>query len=180
VRLEFPDPPLRDEAVALRPWREDDVPAVYAAFQDPLLPRFIRTAPSPYRRSDAEEWFASLDGAESIDLAMTDVESAAVLGGVSLLRFDWENKRVEVGFWVAAEARGRGIATRAVRLLTRWAFESLELARIELLAEEANVASQKVAEHAGFTREGVLRSYFEDKEGGRPDFVLFSLLPGDL
>ena len=171
-------PRLADEAVLLRPWREDDIPAVTAAFQDPLLPRFIRTAPSPYRRSDAEEWFASLDSAESIDLAIAEVESGAVLGGVSLLRFDRENKRAEIGLWVAAEARGRGVATRAVRLLARWGLESLDLARIEFLAEEANVASQRVAERAGFTREGVLRSYFDNK-GTRPDYVMFSLLASD-
>jgi RimJ/RimL family protein N-acetyltransferase len=172
-------PSLGDEAVVLRPWREEDIEAVFEAFQDPLLPRFIRTAPSPYRRSDAEEWFAGLDTAESLDLAITGVESDVVLGGVSLLRFDWENKRAEIGLWVAAEARGRGIATRAVTLLSRWGLESLGLARIEFLAEEENVASQRVAERAGFTREGVLRAYFDNK-GERPDYVMFSLVAGDL
>ena len=172
-------PRLADEAVLLRPWREEDMPAVTAAFQDPLIPRFIRTVPTPYRKSDAEEWFAGLDTAESLNLAITGVESDVVLGGVSLLRFDWENKRAEIGLWVAAEARGRGIATRAVTLLSRWGLESLGLARIDFLAEEENAASQRVAERAGFEREGVLRAYF-DNRGTRPDYVMFSLLPSDL
>jgi RimJ/RimL family protein N-acetyltransferase len=183
VKLDYPDPPLRDEAVVLRPWREDDVPAVFAAFQDPPLRRFIRTAPSPYRRSDAEAWFRTLPEAHasgtSLNLAVADAKTGAPLGGVSLLRFAWEDRRAEIGFWVAREVRGRGIATRAVRLIARWAFEALDLARVELVAEEANVASQRVAERAGFTREGVLRSYLENR-GRRANYVLFSLLPEDL
>ena len=172
-------PQLADEAVVLRPWREEDMTAVTAAFQDPLIPRFIRTVPTPYRESDAGEWFAGLETAESINLAITEAEGGGVLGGVSLLRFDRENKRAEVGLWVAADARGRGVATRAVRLLSRWGLEALDLERIEFLAEEENVASQRVAERAGFTREGVLRAYF-DNRGTRPNYVMFSLLPSDL
>ena len=86
---------------------------------------------------------------------------------------------VEIGYWVKAGARGRGVATRALALLARWAFDELGAARVELRAEPDNVGSQRVAEKAGFTREGVLRSVLDFK-GRRRDAVMFSLLPGDI
>jgi RimJ/RimL family protein N-acetyltransferase len=86
--------------------------------------------------------------------------------------------RGSIGYWLLPEARGRGFATRAVRLVARWALRELGLARLQLLAEPSNEASQRVAERSGFTREGVLRSYTE-LDGRRLDYVMFSLLPGD-
>jgi RimJ/RimL family protein N-acetyltransferase len=83
------------------------------------------------------------------------------------------------GYWLSPAARGRGLATRAVRLLARWAFGELGLARLELTCGPDNEASQQVAERCGFTREGLLRSHVPFK-GGRRDSVLYSLLPGEL
>ena len=85
----------------------------------------------------------------------------------------------DVGYWLASWARGRGVATRALRLLCAWAFDSLDLARIQLHTLPDNDASQRVAERAGFRREGLLRSWTEMK-GRRVDLVMFSLLPGEL
>jgi GNAT superfamily N-acetyltransferase len=76
-------------------------------------------------------------------------------------------------------ARGRGVATHAVRLIGRWAFEDLELARLELTCAPDNHASQQVAARCGFTREGLLRSHVPFN-GGRRDSVMFSLLPGEM
>jgi RimJ/RimL family protein N-acetyltransferase len=76
-------------------------------------------------------------------------------------------------------ARGRGFGTRALQLLSRWAIEGLGLERVELLANPANAASQRVAARAGFTREGLLRGY-RTRHGVREDLVMFSLLPEDL
>jgi RimJ/RimL family protein N-acetyltransferase len=66
-----------------------------------------------------------------------------------------------------------------VRLLAPWALRELRLARVALHTTPDNKASQRVAERAGFTREGVLRS-FEEHDGRRVDVVVFSLLPADL
>ena len=75
--------------------------------------------------------------------------------------------------------RGRGVATHAVRLIADWAFRDLQVARLDLNCGPDNLASQRVAERCGFTREGVLRSHIPFK-GTRRDTVVFSLLPGDL
>ena len=71
-----------------------------------------------------------------------------------MANFDWHEGIGDVFYWLAAEARGRGYATKAVRLISDWAFETLELERLELYAHPDNTASQRVAERAGYIREG--------------------------
>jgi [ribosomal protein S5]-alanine N-acetyltransferase len=88
-------------------------------------------------------------------------------------------RRATIGYWLLPEARGKGLATRAVRLASRWALRDLPLARLGLLTEPSNDHSQRVAERSGFHREGVLRSYVEI-DGRRADYVSFSLISEDL
>jgi RimJ/RimL family protein N-acetyltransferase len=85
----------------------------------------------------------------------------------------------EIGYWVAPWARAKGVATRAVRLLARWSFGEFELRRIELVIAVENTGSNRVAEKAGFTREGVLRQYRENKGVWR-DHYMWSLLREEL
>ena len=103
-----------------------------------------------------------------------------MLGGASLSHVDREQGAgARSASGSAPAARGRGVATRAVRLIARWAFAELRLARLELTCAPDNDAAQRVAERCGFTREGVLRSHMPFK-GGRRDTVVFGLLPGEL
>jgi len=102
-----------------------------------------------------------------------------VLASVGINAITWAHRVGQIGYWVAPEARRQGVATRSVRLLSRWALGLLGLARVEVRVDVENTASQQVAEAAGFTREGVLRSRAESK-GRRWDEVMFSLLPADL
>ncbi len=108
---------------------------------------------------------------------IVDAETDEVVGGVNL-RFA-EHDIAEVSFFLARVARGRGFATRAVRLVARWAFEELAIERLELRAHPDNEASIRVAERAGFTREGLERASRAWPDGTRFDSVLYSLLPGD-
>jgi [ribosomal protein S5]-alanine N-acetyltransferase len=101
-----------------------------------------------------------------------------LMGSISLMRLAWEHARAEVGYWLAPDARGQGHATRALRLITRWGFETLGLERIDLLAATGNPASQHVAERCGYKREAVLRSYMRGKEG-QLDMVAYGLLLSD-
>jgi RimJ/RimL family protein N-acetyltransferase len=86
-----------------------------------------------------------------------------------------------MGYWLAERARGRGIATEAVRLLAAWALDVLRIERLELMIHPENFASQRVAERCGFTREGLLRSYLR-KRGSeeRRDAVVYGLLAHEL
>ena len=178
--LNPPDPPLDDGVVVLRGWRTSDAPDIARMFQDPEALEWTR-APAPYREGDARQWLASLPAqmrrGASLPLAVTDAEDGSLLGSIEL-RMQAEG-RAEFGYVVAAWARGRGIGTRAVRLLARWAFDVLQLERLEVLAQPGNDRSQALAERVGFTREGVLRSHSLVR-GGRKDMVLMSLLRGEL
>src|SRR4051794_11965361 len=111
AELPWPSPPLSDEVVTLRPWCEHDAPAMLAAFEDPVFQRFSDWAPTT--RAAVLEHLAWLEAArrrgEQLGLALVD---DVVLGGASLYGFS--EGRAGIGYWLAAPARGRGVATRAV------------------------------------------------------------------
>ena len=101
------------------------------------------------------------------------------LGGVSLNRIDWPLRSANLGYWVATRATGRGIGTRAAAAICRYGFESLGLARIEVMVEVGNARSRSVALRLGAQCEGILRNRLPRGEG-RADAELFGLLPEDL
>jgi RimJ/RimL family protein N-acetyltransferase len=181
-RIVLPRTPLSDGVTALRPWREDDVAAVVAACQDPEVVRWT-SVPVPYTEADARAYIGQRHAAAaagvSAPFAILDAAGGGLIGSISLLHFAWEHARAEVGYWLAAPARGRGHATRAVRLICVWGFSALRLERIDLMAAVGNTASQQVAERAGFTREAVLRSYMQGRHGAQ-DMAAFGLLRGEL
>lgn len=180
--LLLPDPPLADEAITLRPWAERDVDPACEATRDPVIARFTRV-PEHQTGDELRQWLLERELArkagETLSLAIAGTASDAFLGTISLLRFDWRDRRCEIGYWLAPWGRGRGAATRAVILLSRWALEEIGVGRVALCTDTDNAASQAVAERSGFAREGILRSY-EDREGDRYDIVVFSLVPDDL
>jgi len=163
---------LDDGVIALRPFSEDDVPAITAACQDPEIARWT-LVPEPYTEDDARAFVAGATTA----YAVVDAAGDSLLGAISLDPAGDGNG--QIGYWVAREARGRGVATRALRLLSRWGLAQGGFARVQLLTEPENVPSQRAAERAGFTKEGLLRSYAELK-GLRRDMLMWSLLPTDL
>ena len=173
------DAPLSDGVVTVRHWRADDIAAIVAACRDPEIPRWTSVS-SPYTEADARAFQTTLRPAMEAGerMALGIVEGDTVAGAIGFPRLSWEDERAEVGYWLAPEARGRGVAARAVRLLCDWGFRECGFQRIELIAATGNPASQAVAERAGFTREGVLRSYMLGK-GERHDMVMFSLLAGE-
>lgn len=180
-QIEVPDS-LTDGVVTLRPWGHDDVPALVAACQDGEIPRWTNV-PYPYDERAARDFLASSAGemqeGRAVHFAVVDPETDAVRGSIAIMRLDQVDSRGEVGYWIAATARGQGLATRALELLSAWAFETLALARLELLTQPRNEPSQRVAEHAGYQREGLLRSYREQK-GERVDLLMYSrLAPGE-
>jgi RimJ/RimL family protein N-acetyltransferase len=185
VRLTPPARPLCDGVVLLRPWQEADAPAIAEACRDEEIARWLDSVPQPYTQADARAYIAlSRRGWKERTLAafaITDAASGEVLGSVGVSVVDADQAVAEIGYWVKRAARGRGAATRAVRLASRWALAECGVQRLQLRADVHNLASQKVAERAGFTREGVLRSSrYSPRRGRRVDFVIYSLLPGEL
>ncbi|HEY4099127.1 MAG TPA: GNAT family protein [Baekduia sp.] len=180
--IPLPDPELADEAVRLRTARLEDVPAIVAACQDPLIQRFT-FVPDGYTEAHARDWVGSAPGererGEALQLVIAGAAEDELLGTVGLLRFDAVHRTAEVGYWVAPSARGHGAAVRATRLLAPWALRTLGLARVTCEIDAENTASRRVAERAGFTFEGILRSAIEAK-GRRWSVAVHSLLPEDL
>jgi RimJ/RimL family protein N-acetyltransferase len=152
--LALPDPPLSDGVVALRPWTPADIPALVEACQDPEIPRHT-LVPSPYTEDDARGYLERVgagwkDGERATFAVVDAADHEAPLGSAGLQAIDWDQLAADVGYWLAAPARGRGFATRAVELLASWAFGPLGLERLELRTNEDNDASRAVARRAGF------------------------------
>jgi RimJ/RimL family protein N-acetyltransferase len=168
---------LQGEGIVLRPWREEDVPALHAACQDRDILHWLPVIPRPYTLEDARAFVADEVGLGPYQYAI--VEDGTLVGSIGM-RVDEHGARGHIGYWCAREARGRGIVPRALRLLCRYGFEELGLGRLELITDPDNAASQRVAEKVGFRREGVLRSHLLHPDGRRRDSVMFSLLPGEL
>ena len=178
-RIALPAEPLIEGPTGLRGWRDSDLSAIVRACQDADIVRWTRV-PARYGEADARSFLlarydAVLAGTTAPFAIVSTNDDTQLLGSISLMRMAWQHARAEVGYWLARDARGQGHVTRAVRLICRWGFETLDLERIDLLAGTGNAASQKVAERAGFTREAVLRSYMRGK-GERQDMVAFGLL----
>jgi RimJ/RimL family protein N-acetyltransferase len=158
---------------------EDDVEAVAPAFLDEELAGAANMPPLDERalREALPRLPEVIEQGLFLPLLVVDDGSGAVQGGANLHHFDWERGQCEIGYWLFEHARGKGIATRTARFIADYGF-SLGLERIEARVVVGNVASERVLERAGFTREGVLRS-MPLRRGGRVDMTVFSLLPGE-
>jgi RimJ/RimL family protein N-acetyltransferase len=159
---------------------EEHLGHVDALLYDPDVLRFTRV-PEPPPVGFAKHWL------EMYEVARRDGsrEAFAVFGederfaGVALApEIDRAGKQLELGYIVAAEARGRGVGTAILRALTRWAFEDAGAERAFLLIDVDNAASLRVAERSGYVQEGVIRS-MHVKQGRRADVTLWSRLPSD-
>ena len=167
---------LGDDLIVLRPWREEDAEAVYAACQDSEIQHWIPVIPRPYTRDHALAFVTGAHGLGPYQFAVA--QEGQIVGSIGMRMSD--NQTGHIGYWCASEARGRGITTRALRQLCRYALSELGLERLELITDSDNLASQRVARKVGFRREGVLRSHLRHPDGRRRDSVMFSLLPGEL
>jgi RimJ/RimL family protein N-acetyltransferase len=170
--------PLSDQVVALRRWRLSDAEEIVACIDgDPEIARWLDMVPQPYTLEDARAYLGGL-GEEAF--AVTDAVRVRVLGSIGV-RWNETRDVGEIGYWLRADARRGGLMTRALVLLSRWALARDGVARLQLRADVVNLASRRVAEQAGYTLDGVLRSaHWNARLGRRQDWALYSLLPGEL
>jgi RimJ/RimL family protein N-acetyltransferase len=182
VTARFPAAGLPDGDVVVREPKLADADALLAALNDEGIVvtadmTFYGVGLDEVRTLIAEQIPAANASGRTVTLVIADASSDALLGGVALREIEWERGVGEISYWLLPGARGRGVATRAARLLSVWGIEQ-GLERIQGYAAVDNAPSQRVLERAGFTREGVLRS-LPRLRGGRGDSVLYSLLPGE-
>ena len=180
-RLSAPGPELHDDAVRLEPLTRALVEEMrWVTEPDDDTARFTYI-PTTADDGFLESWLGRYedgwgDGSRA-GFAVRD-GAGAVVAFAAFVKLDLEAAEGELGYVVAPAARGRGVASRAVGLLTAWGLGELALHRIELRIDPANHASSRVAERAGYRREGVLRSV-AFKEGRRTDVAVWSRLRGD-
>jgi RimJ/RimL family protein N-acetyltransferase len=166
--------------VALEPLGERHLAGVAAMFGDADVVRYTRI-PSDPPPGWEREWFefyeeGRREGTREA-FAVVD-EEGSFLGLALAFGIDREGRQLELGYVVTPAARGQGVATRSLQLLTEWAFRELDALRIELWISVANESSKRVAERAGYSHEGTLRS-FHFKEGIRDDFEIWARLASD-
>ncbi|MGW1499380.1 GNAT family N-acetyltransferase [Streptomyces mirabilis] len=171
---------LNTDRLLLRAVDSHDTDSVYEAVQDPDIQRWT-TIPSPYLREHATGFTDQMVPDGWADGSMFTFGAFLLSGDLAgMLSISMRSLGVgEVGFWAAKEHRGNGYITEATLTAARWAFTSLAVDRLEWRAEVGNKGSRAVAERAGFTMEGTLRSALNNK-GVRRDCWIGSLLPSDL
>lgn len=177
----LPQPWLHGGAVSLRPFEPGDGPDVAAACNDPLTLQWITGMPSPYTEADGIHWATRRSheiraAGTGVDYAIVENTSGRLTGGVGLHHLERLRREVEIGYWVAPWARGRGYAAEAARVLSRWALATLPVHRVCLYAAVGNEASARVAEKAGFSFEGVARSASAARDGSPVDLRQFAMI----
>ncbi len=168
-----------DGTVVLRGLRRDDAAPYAAAFvSDRDLGRLLGIETDPdivVVRRRIEEQARAARSATGAQLAIADPATDAFLGTVILHTLHWEHDRCEIGFWLVAEARGRGLGTAAVTMALGWIFDTLGFARVEITTTPDNAAVRGLAGKLGFEDEGTLRRRNVER-GRRTDIVCLGLL----
>ncbi|MFJ4674750.1 GNAT family N-acetyltransferase [Kitasatospora sp. NPDC088783] len=150
---------LTSADLTLRPWEDGDADALAALLADPEIRR--RTSHRVSDRAGALRWIAAERAGRATGerLAFAMVTDGRAVGHVVLKRPGGTGPTGEVGYWTGAPARGRGLAPRAVALLSAWALSPADgpaLTRLELIHHADNPASCRVARKAGYPLEALL------------------------
>ena len=160
-----------DSELSLRPWKVSDAPAVVAAYADPDISYWhARVVDNEVEARSLIElwrsgWAAESNAAWAVVRAVEGAEGDVVVGRISLRMIDTDQGRAECAYWITPEARGNGVAGRALTALTQWAFDELGFHRLFLVHSVRNEASCRVATKAGFAAEGIERSSVQHSDG---------------
>jgi RimJ/RimL family protein N-acetyltransferase len=187
----FPDISISTERLVLRPFDEEDIPALAEMMNDEQAMAWT-DVPLPFTEDSARLWvteYASSERTEGrgLDLAVTEFLTQRLVGVIQLAKTDWHVRSTELSYVIAPWARGEGYASEAALATARWLFRNQRFQRIELRTAADNTASQQVAQKIGCISEGVLRNACiartRTAQGWveiRTDYIVWSLLPEDL
>ena len=196
-------PTLTVGSTTLRPMRPTDSEDIFRAVQDPEIPKFT-TVPSDYPIELAIDFAttrniashlnktelvfviedSALDSSRDSDSSRNSDSSANLdskhpysngfAGVISLHTIDIPNHRAEIGYWMAKEARGKGIGTRAASMITEFGLMTMGFNRIDGIVDVRNEASKKLLLNAGYEYEGVMKKYVTRRDGSQLDMALFA------
>ena len=160
ARVSLPTPTLRTARLRLRPFTSADAGALYALHSNAYVLRYWDSPPwtEPAR---AERFLATCRQMEEegsgARLAIDRAADGAFLGWCTVSRWNPDFRSASLGYCIGDAAWGQGYATEAARSLLQWAFDTLDLNRVQAEADTRNLASARVLEKLGFLREGTLR-----------------------
>ncbi|KAB5580881.1 acyl-CoA N-acyltransferase [Coniochaeta sp. 2T2.1] len=176
----IPEPVLTLSNCLIRPYHPLDAAQMAAAANTPLVSRFMRnTFPHPYDLSHADSWISlSLSASPIRNFGIYSLDSSTFLGSIGVTPLpDNEYRTYELGYWIAPQAWGKGVATEAVRGFVAWVFgEWEECLRVEARVVEGNGGSEKVLAKVGFVREGFRRGCVWSNAGERLGMAIWGLL----
>ena len=184
ILLDLP-PSLETDRLLLRAPRAGDGPLLYEALAEslPELRRFLASLPwvaGEQTLASAETFCRNAEAnfllRKDLPFFMIERSSGRLLGSTGLHRPVWTTPKVEVGYWCRTSCVGRGWVTEAVQALTRYAFEHIRAVRVELVTDEENTASRRVAERCGFVLEGVQRHERRAPDGSLRNTCLYACL----
>jgi RimJ/RimL family protein N-acetyltransferase len=171
-------PVIEGDGFRLRPWRDADVARVVEACSDVRTQAWLGLMPDPYDVSDAYAWFEhqaeNRATGRAAGWAVADTADDRALASISYFDYQPETE-LEIGFWSHPDARGRGIMTRAMGEVMRYAFEELGVRRVMAGAAVDNAASRRVIESNGLTAWGTERLGTVVRSG-RADCVFYDVL----
>jgi ribosomal-protein-alanine N-acetyltransferase len=169
--------PLDDGVVGVRSWRDTDLACVEQASLDPRIPQGT-TVPAQYTPEAGLAYIARQHArfttGQGVALVIAEQCTDHAVGHINLMLRPQEGV-AGIGYWIVPAARRRGIASRAISLLSDWGLGAGGLARIEAWVEPDNVGSQRVLEMNGYQLEGRLRSFLVLGDR-RADVLVYSRL----
>ena len=173
-------PTLSHGLISLRPVQEEDIERIFQACQDPLIPRFT-TVSSPYTITHAKFFVQEQEPtrfASKSELLFVITEDRGedekFCGLISFHSVSLGNHTAELGYWIAAPARGKGIGGTATKMITEYGFQTMGFKRIEALVDIDNEASKALLLSAGYGLEGIMRQKVTRDDGIQIDMALYS------
>jgi len=197
-------PTLKSDSLTMRPMRPSDAEDIYRAVQDPEIPKFTtlpadypidlaiefantRAAASFVNKTElvfviedsrlensSASTSTSTSDSKSANLASGYPYSNGFAGVMSLHTIDIPNHRAEIGYWLAKEARGQGICTKAAELITEYGLMTIGFKRIDGIVDVRNEPSKAALLKAGYEFEGIMKSYVTRRDGSQLDMALFA------
>ena len=176
---------LLGERLLLRPLRPGDGLVIWEAVEEsrtqisPWLPWVEKTRSADDSEAAARRGAAQWQTREDLMVGLWDQATGRYLGGSGLHRIDWTVPAFEIGYWLRTSAWRQGYTSEAVRVLCRFAFETLGANRVEIRCDGANQRSLAVPRRLGFVQEATLRNETQEGSGNLRDTVIFALTPAD-
>ena len=169
---------LENKQLLLRPLQVEDFPALLPLTQEPSLWTYFTHDLSTL--AGLETWAAGHFSGDRLQLVVIDKRSGKLLGSTGFGNYFPRDHRIEIGWtWLGKTFQGTGINTQMKSLMLQYAFEELEMLRVEFKTDVLNLPARHALLRLGATEEGVLRSHTLMTQGRRRDTIYFSFLRGE-